>query len=153
MKTEADGFEREIAFTPAFDRRDGDPPKNYGVHGVSICFYLKKNNRATQFVLYSGMMLPHVQREHRDSGYSSGWMGADIGYHSPEPTYEGQRAMDGKCSLIDGPCFYDGSSLNAGPIADRFIAEGESAVWEELMLLYLGVFPDQTLIAAEEKTQ
>ncbi len=139
--TTPEGFTKEIQFTPAYDKRDPDPSKNYGIRGVTIRFLLIGPLGATQFVLYSGMQLQHIYKERKgnpEPGYCP-WMGADVGYHSLKPIYESQTSME--CDIIaGGTCYYDGSSLAAVDVANRFVAEGEDVVWEELQKWYQETF-------------
>lgn len=140
-------FTKEIRFKPAFDKRHADPSKNYGIHGVELAFYLTGDKGTVQFVVYTNWQLKHVQEEF-DKGrpnMSDGgkWvhlschpMPADIGYHSPVPRYKGQTPISQKCDFIDGPCYYDGSGLNAEPIYWRLVSEGDKAVWEEMESYY-----------------
>ena len=61
-------------------------------------------------------------------------MGADVGYHSPVPHYEGQICSQDSCSYLGGkPCYYDGSSLRAEEwVRDILIPKGSDGVWESL---------------------
>ena len=122
-------FEKEIVFYPAYDKRDPDPSKNYGISGVTLRFHLKKDNKAVQFVLYTGWHLPHVSAEinRQDSPIP-----ADLGYHSPYPMYEGQSPTEGGCHLINGDCYYDGSGLAADRVYKILLNEGSEGVWKEL---------------------
>lgn len=135
-------LERIVTVTPAFDRRDPDPRKNYGIHGCTLRFVLKGAKGATQFVVYTNWQLPHVDDE-RCAGIWTGsklrWsflpLGADVGYHSPTPQYEGHTALP--CDILDsGQCYYDGSSLAAEDLLKRMIAEGDAAIWSELEAVY-----------------
>ena len=138
-------LERKIEFLPAFDKRDPDPKKNYGIHGVEMRWYLKGELGVVQFVVYTNWQLPHVQKE-QDTGLIGGDrfphllcrpMGADVGYHSPVPTYEGQEPMREECALLDGkPCYYDGSGLQAETVLQLLIEKGGEAVWDELESRY-----------------
>lgn len=56
-------LERITVFDPAFDKRDPDPKKNYGIHGVELRMVLKGPEGAVQFIVFTGWMLPKVQRE------------------------------------------------------------------------------------------
>ncbi len=144
MNEETEQFQKEVRFRPAFDKRDPDPKKNYGIHGVDIVFILKGEHGAAQFVLSTGWHLPNVHEELKAKcnpadpyDYFTGGPGAtDIGYHSPKPIYEGQEPIDLDCDVLEGQCFYDGSTLNARPILERLIEEGHEAVWEELKSYY-----------------
>lgn len=112
-------FQEITEFHPAFDRRDPDPKKNFGIHGVELRMVLKGPEGAVQFVLYTNWQLPHVAKEtelrtikniidlvpdasrphHR---YEVGKMelrcfyhplAADLGVHSPKPLYPDQLPM------------------------------------------------------------
>lgn len=127
-------FTREVLFTPAFDKRHPDPSKNYGIGAMRVFFLLHGPKGIMQFVVGTGIYLPHVADElrARDTGYNpfavQGW---DIGYHSPVPQYEGQSPM--KCEhLPGGECYYDGSSLQAEDFLPQFLEGGHKAVWAML---------------------
>ncbi len=116
-------YERIVTMNAAYDKRHKDPNKNYGIHGVDLRMVLKGEKGATQFVLYTGWHLPHVQKELIKKEFANpSLLGiemlaeplpADLGYHSPTPQFEGQSNM-GDCDILEGgDCYYDGSSLNA----------------------------------------
>ena len=125
--------ERIVLWIPAFDRRDPEPSKNYGIHGMELRFVLKGERGATQFVLFTNWMLPHLRHGDKSVlGFICEPLPADLGYHARVAQYEGQESR-GPCELLDGaPCFYDGSGLQAQVVFDRFVAEGEEAIWETL---------------------
>ncbi len=136
-------FTREILFSPAFDKRDPDPSKNYGIHGMELTFYLKGDEGAVQFKLFTGWDLPHVRAEHKDSHTLCNIypMPADLGYHSRKPVYDDQKPRE-NCHVLDGqPCYYDGSGLNAEPVFDLLVTEGHEAVWVALENYYQETFP------------
>jgi hypothetical protein len=134
---------REVQFTPAYDKRDPNPTKSYGIHGVNITFYLKGPKGVAQFLIYTNWQLPSVSREARGSckpqdEYS--WcpnepMAADLGYHAPVPQYEDQSMMD-HCDLLPDGCYYDGSGLNAKRVFDLLVTNGGEAVWTALQEVY-----------------
>src|SRR5215813_5387513 len=86
-----DKMERIFVIRPAFDKRDPDPKKDYGIHGAEMLFLVKGEKGAVQFVIYTNWMLPHVQKEwEKEHGrYMPSVFGkpipADVGYHSPVP--------------------------------------------------------------------
>lgn len=130
-------FERIVEVTGAFDRRDPDPSKNYGVHAMTLRFVLKGNEGAVQFVVYTPMHLPHVHDEWLAEGKSSlstlfRPIGADIGYHAKRPQFKGHESMEGDCIYTDGPCYYDGSGLQADEFMPTFLSGGSDAVWKML---------------------
>ena len=139
----SDVLQRSVEFSPAFDKRDPNPLKNYGIHGVEMRFVLKGERGAVQFLVYTNWHLPHVMQElaakrhGADALLSFAPMGADVGYHSPSPQYEGQSLMSESCDYLDGkPCYYDGSGLAAETLLSRLIAEGDEAVWSTLEARY-----------------
>jgi len=76
---------------------------------------------------------------------------ADLGYHSPVPRYAGQTSMTDKCHLLDGPCYYDGSGLNADEFYKAAVASGnEEAVWLMLEAYYHEIFDDAELPVVSE---
>ncbi len=58
-----DGFEQRLEWQAAWDRRDPDPKKNYGVHGVTARWILLGPKGAIQFVVYTNWQLPNVRAE------------------------------------------------------------------------------------------
>jgi hypothetical protein len=129
-------LERRIDFNPAFDKRNADPSKNYGIHGVEMRWYVIGEKGAVQFVVFTNWMLPHIEQEERTRSWPPSLtrpMPADVGFHSRVPMYEGQAAMEAGCSLLGGgPCYYDGSAMQAQNLFDKLLVEGGEAVWIEL---------------------
>jgi hypothetical protein len=144
-------FERIVEMTPAFDRRNSDPSKNYGIHGVELRMVLKGERGATQFLLYTNWQLPHVTREFDErKPFRSEFphlmchpLPADLGYHSPVPLYQGQEKMSA-CEYVEGGCYYDGSSTNAERIYNVLLREGSAGVWRELEAYYNETFSEAT---------
>lgn len=138
-----ESFEKIVQFQPAYDRRDTDPAKNYGITDVRILFVLKGAKGATQFMMSTGWYLPPVAVELQDKGRASlmqprGW---DLGYHSPVPRYEDQLCISEECPYVEGgKCYYDGSGLAADPILDALLIGGSDAVWEALEKEYHELF-------------
>lgn len=140
-------FTREIRLSPAWDKRNADPGKDYGVHGVELQMYLRHARGTVQFVIYTGWMLPHVTdettrrillRAHArcltiaDLRVAYRPMPADRGYHSPVPQFEGQEPIGSDCEFTGGVCYYDGSGLAAEKLYSLLVERGSAAVWEEL---------------------
>lgn len=125
-------MEKLVTFSPAWDKTDKDPMKNFGIHGVELRMVLKGTLGATQFVLYTGWMIPGLN-DHEP-------MAADIGYHAPTQQFEGQISTD-DCPYLDGkPCFYDGSGLRAMRVFDVLRKEGSDGVWKLLEEEYVSRF-------------
>ena len=141
-------FTKEVVFYPAFDKRDPDPSKNYGIHGVELRFILKKGNKAVQFVVYTNWQLPHVSKDqlirlHSPNDIELFWMPmpADLGYHSPHPMYDGQPAHK-DCGFIGQDCYYDGSTLNAEGVYEILLKDGSEGVWKRLEEYWNTIFSE-----------
>jgi hypothetical protein len=138
-------MEQLIQFLPAFDKRDPNPSKNYGIHGVDLMFILKGELGAITFNVFTNWQLPHVTEEFRpkmlpDKYFLFEPKGADISYHSPTPKWEGQTKRD-NCPYLDGkPCYNDGSALDAEPIFNILLYSGSDGVWSELKERYINIF-------------
>lgn len=140
------GFEKIVNITPAFDKRSDVPSENYGVGACTIYFILKGKAGAVQFGIGTNWYPAHIQNEKSlrpvpeyDRIQPKGW---DVGYHSPTPMYDGQSSM--KCHILDGECYYDGSSLQADEWIPDFIEGGTEWLWPRLEKLYHDTF-DETI--------
>ncbi|KKN11882.1 hypothetical protein LCGC14_1022290, partial [marine sediment metagenome] len=133
-------FTRIVQFSPAWDKRHADPDKNYGVNGVELRVYLQGPLGTIQFVLSTNWMLAAVQTETDAKRLDERFpyllhkpQPTDIGYHSPKPTYEGHKPLEGKCEFAGGgPCYYDGSSLQAEEVFVIFCRDGLDGLWAEM---------------------
>ena len=130
---------RKIVFKPAFDKRNPDPAKNYGIHGLGMQFQLIGPDGGVTYTIRTNWMLPHVQEEidakpllepahfrylfHKP-------MSAGLDGHWKKPLYEDQSPID-NCLITGGECYCDETSLTTN-VFNRFVAEGDSAIWEIL---------------------
>ncbi len=98
-------YEHILMLHLPFDKRNPDPAKNYGIHGMEIRMVVRRADNCTQFLAYLPVYLPHVASElwEKRSSYNPfTGMGADVGYHATAPQYEGQSPMDSCDLLKDG---------------------------------------------------
>lgn len=98
-------MERITKFYPAWDKRDPDPSKNYGIHGVDLRMVLKGTLGAVQFILYTNWMTKDYMNASLSDPTSISYkrdgfwkfvqvpMPADLGFHSPKPMYEGHHPI------------------------------------------------------------
>lgn len=103
MKEKVGKFTRELVITPAFDRRNPNPKKDFGIHGVEMRWHLIGKKGVVQFVLYTNWHLDKNEKElFGDFGspkYDHHYralckpIAADIGYHSPVPMFEGHEPI------------------------------------------------------------
>lgn len=142
---------REVRFEPGFDLVE-ETDGRYGRSSMLIRFVLHGPDGCVQFVMSTGWLPSHVM--------SAEWgdqvdvrrplrcldgvrpippepMATDLGHHWRTPSYEDEYQQD-HCDVIDGggPCFYDGSSLNAEPVMAALFQRGDEAVWEALTQYY-----------------
>jgi hypothetical protein len=137
-------LQRVTFFRPAFHKVAEDPAKNYGVGSMEVFMVLKGEKGAVHFIFMTGMYLPETYKWWADtglrsvagrlshSGYPSGTMGVDVGYHAYTPHYEGQTISRDKCEWIDGPCYGDGSALRADEWFDIIMRKGSDEIWKML---------------------
>lgn len=131
-------FTRDIQFSPAFDKRHPDPRKNYGIESVTMCWLLRGPVGVIQFKVSTGWNLPHVVRCSSDAVDFP--MATDLGYHSPHPMYDDHMLVSEECSVLGGPCYYDGSTLNAEEPLRLLIEQGHEAVWDHMKNYYKSLF-------------
>ena len=138
--------EQRIEFQPGYNRKE----EGYGVHGMAIRFLLVCELGTVQFVMNTGWVPGITGRRFENPSYSAtkeharriaelSPLAVDLGYHwrtNPHPDSDYTYKTE-KCAALDGAdCWYDGSGLNAERVMERFIDEGEPAVWEELIEYY-----------------
>lgn len=144
-------FERIVKITPAFDKRDIDPKKNFGIGSMIIYFLLKGKKGIVQFAVMTNLHLPEVTDEFEKLGKKlnispsifeknfNGWFPFDLGYHSTKPHYKRNKRL--KCEYMDsGYCYYSGSSLAAQVPMEILVKEGSDGLWEFLEKRYKNFF-------------
>lgn len=137
-------FHRLVEIAPAYDHvAEGN---GGGIHGAEIGFVLLGDAGAVRFMLMTNWMLPEtnerIRREQQLVPRSLiEPLPADLGYHSRIPRRGAARPARKDCPYLDGaPCYYDGSGLNARPVFERLLREGDAGVWDALEKYYLDVF-------------
>lgn len=134
---------REIRFEPGHTIRQtkGDG-RDYGIGAMNILFLLHGPRATIQFRMSTGWVPEKVPVP----GYSFfEWFhraptGFDLGYHADAPLHEYTTRME-KCPYREaGSCWYDGSGLRADHLLERFMFEGDAAVWAQLEEDYLDQF-------------
>ena len=126
-----------IQFKPAFDKRNADPSKNYGIHCMDMHMVLIGPLGAISFCIYTGWYLPDSITGHNDGTLSQG---ACICYHAHHAQYEEQKPSCNMCEYIGVPCYSDCSYLATNKLFEQFVAEGEDIVWQTLEQWYVGRF-------------
>lgn len=106
-------------------------------------WYLVKGELGVVQVAF--MKLPDIPGHDRPEDlFPGGWMGNDVGYHSPEPTFPGQKPRE--CDLLDGrtECYYSGSSVPAQTLVKKWHESGQDdeVVWQAAEWFYQAKFID-----------
>lgn len=131
-------FERKVEVWPAHCNRSPENPQGSRGH-CRIVFYLIGPKGAIQFMIGTTWSAPN-DREHAKQFHESalfrldpfmpkGW---DVGCHAHTPQYEGQTLQDSNCSILKGPCYYDGSGLYADEWIDDFVLGGTDWLWPRM---------------------
>lgn len=144
---------REIQITPAYDKRNPDPKKNYGIGSCRIFFSVIGDKGAVTVNFGTNWFLESTVKEYRDSGIYRHNLGGDDDsfktkidlvnttepikawtwdYHAKKPMYKGQKAMKGKCEFTKGKCYCDGSCLTADKFLPILLEKGSEGVFEQL---------------------
>lgn len=97
-------LEQIVVFTQAWDKRNTDPKKDYGIGAVRCRMLLKGKKGACHFIFSTGILLKETMDEYIKDGrakyelnpfgghyFLNKPMGHDVGYHSPKPVFEGQE--------------------------------------------------------------
>ena len=139
-------FKKLIQFEKAFDKRDPDPRKNYGIHGVILRFVLIGDKGAVHFVLYTNWQTTGVRKE-KENDLCGDFcfnkpLPADVGYHSPRPAHKYQDISREDCEYIGKPCYTGGSGLYAEKGFDALTDGGEEGLWEFLTNYYHSTFEE-----------
>lgn len=141
-------LKHEFKMTPAYDKRS----EGYGQGCATMWFYVIGPLGAIQFSCMTGWY-PRIIKKTTFDDWSD-WgelmvgrmephdspMPSDLGYHSPKPKYDGQSLMSEDCSILHGPCYYDGSGLNANKPFSILVHEGSDRLWEFLDGYYRDTF-------------
>lgn len=123
-------------FTPAFDKRNPDPHKNYGIHCVDMYFVVKGKKGAVSFQIMTGWFL----EKNRDAneGMRHFPIAADILTHSIvnyEKLQEGNHHP--VCMFTGKGCYSNMHSLLwAEQVFNEFCEKGEKYLWGELEKVY-----------------
>lgn len=137
-----------VHFYPAYDYREEDAAKPAGArrgqHPVDGLWVVKGPKGAVQFKLTTGWAKEMVSVPDPKMGWGMGprkyeersrghIMPVDLGYHSPKRMYKGQSLPTKSCEILDGgPCYYDGSTLNAEEPFSILVNEGGEKLWKFL---------------------
>jgi len=132
-------FYRRVEFTPAWDRRDPDPSKDYGVSGVSIHFSLVGENGAISWEIMTSWVLPSTEEMWKSKGLGHFGLfkptAGGVGFHYPPEREDLDYLEIGPCNLL-GECRCDVGFLYGNTMMQRLIEGGEDTLWAEMIQAY-----------------
>jgi len=134
-----DGCEESVQFRPGYNCPDAH---GHGVHGMEIRWYLRGPRGAVWLRMSTDWIPGELRPGHGlpPSGLIADRVsspdGRGTGYHARVPQYEGQEIESGNCDLIGVPCYCDANYGGADEPVERFVAEGERAIWDALESAY-----------------
>ena len=129
--------------TPAFDKRDADPAKNYGIGSEREIYVVVGEMGAVSFSIRTDRFLPHVSKELNDSDgeYIANHYprGGSVDYHYRQCPAEWKEwaKPKPKCPYLNGDdCYCDGSALAGELVLEIYIHHSDEGVWQELANKY-----------------
>lgn len=135
-------FERRIDARAAFDKRDPDPSKNYGIGGVLFHFNLVSEKAAVTFVLSTGWLLPETvgvtnessnhYRRALDARELTAPMPAGLYFHVAEPIADHMNEHIECDVLPGGRCYGDVTFIGSARPFFALIERGLEGLWEQL---------------------
>lgn len=149
-------LDHKIVFSPAWDRTDPDPKKNYGVQDVVIFFLVIGEKGITEFQLSTGWHLSVVE-DRREKWYLEHWWNhksasrdlwrlsfpVDVCRWSKTKLSEDDIEMSGISRVFDGGiCYYGYRYENPSPedVYQALVTKGDDGVWNILEKYYCEEF-------------
>jgi hypothetical protein len=124
-----------FVISPAWNKRDPNPNKDYGIHCCDLFFYLSGDEGFINLQIFTGWYLLQDRHALKELGdmYPTG---SDLSYHSKVPLYEGQELSRKDCRLTGGDCYCDGSTLLAEDLTKDMVIGGSNVVWKRMLEFY-----------------
>jgi hypothetical protein len=147
---------REIKIFQAYDKRNDNPKKNYGISSCKIWFIVKGKEGAVTVNFFTNWFLPSTVKEYKEIGIhknrfphedkdpfktkidlektSEPISAGSWDYHAIKPHREWQKEPTTKdCLFLDNkPCYCDGSYCRAKEYLNSLLEKGSEAVFKML---------------------
>jgi hypothetical protein len=140
-------FIREIKISPAYDKRDPNPKKNYGIGSCRIFFIVIGPKGAITINFGTNWYLSTTIIEYKTKGINHRIIDLEKeseplkawswDYHSKTPRYDGQHSLT-NCDFL--ACYCDGSGLKAERYTEILLNGGSDKLFEELEKDYIITF-------------
>lgn len=145
-------MEKIVKVFPAWDKRNSNPHKNYGINPADMIFVLKGELGAVDFCMNTGWHLPHVKKELevsqvkriQDGDTQFPFLlvegrGSSLGWHSRirNEDYEIERH---DCEYTGGTCYSDVSYSSGDELFNILVQFGTESLWKRLEQEYINAF-------------
>lgn len=138
MKKET--LERKLSVNPAFDKRDPNPKKDYGIHSCELVFELKGKEGTIIWRVFTGWHLPHIRKKYFEEQDIKGFeiltrpMGAWLDFHSRKKLEGCSNFVTDKCIWLDGKkCYiWNFSTLYSEELFGVLQTKGSDEIWKIL---------------------
>lgn len=114
--------EKQVLFRDAYDRRNLDPEKNFGVASLRIIFVLKYRQLAISFTILTGWNLPHIKNSEEP-------IPTELSVHKYDENGEDCCYL-GKCE-----CHMAGS-VACEEILGSLVRFGDDGVWTQMKKVF-----------------
>lgn len=142
-------LKREIIIHSAYDRRNEDPSKDYGIGACRIFFVVSGKKGAITVNFGTNWYLPSTVTEYKQVGVrgrivdlekeSSPITFYSWDIHSKKKMYLGQKKMKA-CEFVKGGCYCDGSCSKSEQYLTLLLQNGSNAVLDQLEKDYKDYF-------------
>jgi len=152
-------LKRQLMISPAFDKRNDNPQKDFGICGCRIFFAVVGKKGAVTVNFSTNWYLESTVNEYKNRGINRNLLGGgkeqhktkidlEVGkpissgswdYHCKRRRYKGQMPFK-NCEFIGGDCYGDGSCLRADVYLRLLIERGSDAVFTKLEIDYYTEF-------------
>jgi hypothetical protein len=135
---------REFFANPAYDKRDLEPTKDYGVGGILMNFVIKGDHGAINFVLSTNFVLPQTlefwqkKKEITKQIDLSYWLrpNTDLCFHGLKPKYEGHKSHNDCCWMPGKECYVECDSFGGDEAYQALLTGGSEAMWQYMEKRY-----------------
>lgn len=130
-------LETGFTMTSAFEARDPDPSKDYGIGAVRMSFYVRGPLGCIVWDLSTGWYLPDVAKRIGPQEPSPG----AIEFHGAQPSYEGQESREDCLLVPGGHCFWDVGYIIGEEPYEALVREGDQGLYRVLGEWYFRLAP------------
>lgn len=142
-------LKREIQITKAFDKRNDDPKKDYGIGSCRLYFIVKGNKGAVTIDFFTNWFLESTVKEYSEIGIRKNRMDGTkdtvktkINLHEGIPIHSGVFSIHNKkktkyttktkCPVLGDYCYPDISCMYGNKFLPILLSKGSDGVFKEL---------------------